>query len=53
MEDSGKLYAVLNIKRITDQVEYPDAETVSFEGEEVEERLARRHKRWTPVVGEV
>ena len=49
MEDEEGGYAILNIKRLVDVIEYPNPELFSFEGELVDDRLSRRKVRWTPV----
>ncbi len=53
MSKEDNMYAVLNVKWVTEAIALPEAKTVSFEGESLEERLTRREARWTPVIGEI
>jgi hypothetical protein len=42
-------FATLNINTILEPLAAQDAEPVSYEGESIEQRQARRERRWTPV----
>lgn len=42
-------FATLNINALRESLEVPDAEPISYEGESLEQRQARRERRWTPV----
>ena len=46
-------FATLNINTIQQPVDVPQAEAVSYDGESVGERRARREQRWTPVSGTI
>lgn len=54
IEDGGKVYATLNANCF-EQAELltQDAPVVIYESETLEQRMARRAERWTPVVGAV
>lgn len=43
-------FATLNVNTICTSIQIPDATAVSYEGESLEQKIARREKRWTPVV---
>ena len=48
---SGKgQFATLNVNAIRGLPDVPQAVPVSYDGESVEQRTARREQRWTPVV---
>ena len=53
MASDDGTYAVLNIKWITQSLDLGEPETMTYDGESVDERLARRFQRWTPVIGDV
>lgn len=42
-------FATLNVNTIRMSLEVPDAVPMSYEGESLEQRQARREQRWTPV----
>ena len=44
-------FAVLNIEHLVDDIRYPEINSLKWEHENLEMRLARRHKNWTPVIG--
>lgn len=46
-------FATLNVNAIRDSLPLQEAVPVSYEGESVEQREARRAQRWTPVAGSV
>jgi hypothetical protein len=46
-------FATLNINTIRAPLEVPAAVAISYEGESLEQKQARREQRWTPVVGAV
>ncbi len=46
-------FATVNINTLCEPVMVADAQPVSYEGESIEERQARRERRWTPVEGAV
>ena len=46
-------FATLNINTIRAPREVPAAVAISYEGESLEQKQARREQRWTPVVGAV
>ena len=52
MKTDDGAFAVLNAELITTQLDLPEPPSVSFDGEDLDERLARRHAGWTPVVGD-
>ena len=45
------MIAVLNAELIVEQLDLPAPPSVSFDGEDLKERLGRRNVGWTPVVG--
>jgi hypothetical protein len=49
LESGAGQFATLNINTIDAQLGVPEATPVSYEGESVEQRRARRRQRWTPV----
>jgi len=52
MRTDDGAFAVLNAELISTQLDLPEPPSVSFDGEDLDERLARRHVGWTPVVGD-
>jgi hypothetical protein len=46
-------FATLNINTIRAPLEVPAAVPISYEGEPLEQKQARREQRWTPVAGAV
>ncbi|MDA0821186.1 MAG: hypothetical protein O3C28_02025 [Proteobacteria bacterium] len=46
-------FAVLNVEHLSADLRLPTPPEVSFDGEDLEQRLARRNSGWTPVEGEV
>jgi hypothetical protein len=49
-ESAGRRYAVINVRALeAPPPELPAPATLSFDGEQPEERNARRLQRWTPV----
>ncbi len=44
-------FAVLNIEHLIDDIRCPEIGSLKWEHENLETRLARRHKSWTPVIG--
>jgi len=53
MESEEGHFAVLNIGHLTDDLALPERNPIVWQDEELETRLARRHKTWTPVTGDV
>jgi len=53
MSTENGTFAVLNVEHMVENLALPTPAEVSFEGETVEARLARRNAGWTPVIGEV
>ena len=49
--DAGN-FAVLNIGRLARDLPLPKRNPIEFRGEDLESRLARRHKNWTPVIAD-
>ena len=50
LTDKGT-FAVLNIEHLVDDLLLPETGSLAWESEDLESRLARRHKTWTPVIG--
>ena len=51
MEDGGRRWATVNVNALADRARFTRApQPVSYEGEDREQRIARRKLRWTPVV---
>ena len=50
LTDKGR-FAVLNIEHLVDDLLLPEINNLVWESEDLESRLARRHKTWTPVIG--
>ena len=46
-------FATVNVNTLAQTLALPAAQPVSYEGESIEERQARRERRWTPVEGAV
>ena len=46
-------FATVNINTLCEPVTVADAQPVSYDGESIEQRQARRERRWTPVAGDV
>ena len=46
-------FATVNINTLREPVNTPDPQPVSYEGESIEQRQARRERRWMPVEGAV
>jgi hypothetical protein len=49
MRVDGANLATLNLNCLIDQPPMPEPVAVDYEGESVEERMARRRRNWTPV----
>lgn len=49
--DAGS-FAVLNIGQLAEELPLPERYPIKFRGEDLETRLVRRHKNWTPVIGD-
>ena len=50
LTDKGR-FAVLNIEHLVEDLLLPEINNLAWKSEELESRLARRHKTWTPVIG--
>ena len=50
LTDKGR-FAVLNIEHLVEDLLLSEINNLSWESEDLESRLARRHKTWTPVIG--
>jgi hypothetical protein len=48
MEEDGHGYAVVNINAFAARDRFPAPQAMSYDGETVEQRLARRRERWMP-----
>jgi hypothetical protein len=53
MTTSSGTVAVLNAEHLVEKLSLSEPPHVSFDGENIDERLARRNTGWTPVIGEV
>jgi hypothetical protein len=51
LETSRARFATLNVNTMGCAAQAPAAVAVSYEGETLEDKLARREQRWTPVAG--
>lgn len=49
----GRPFAVINANALDARAEIPVAEPISYDGEDVEARLARRATKWTPVTMQI
>ena len=43
-------FATLNVNTMAGVADVPAAQPVSYDGESIEQRIARRETRWTPVI---
>ncbi len=48
LEADGRAWATVNVNALDDRDRFAPGEPVSFEGEDVAGRVARRKARWTP-----
>ena len=53
IEVNGRAYATLNANCFEGEALMQDAPIVVYEGETLEQRMARRVAKWTPVVGAI
>ena len=53
MESDQGRFAVINLENLVDNLPLPEGHPIAWQGEDLETRLARRHKNWTPVIGGV
>ena len=50
LTDKGR-FAVLNIEHLVEDLLLPEINNLAWKSEELESRLARRYKTWTPIIG--
>jgi hypothetical protein len=51
MQTRVKRFGIINVRTLNlSMASLPEVVEISYEGEEMAERLARRENRWTPVV---
>lgn len=48
MAEGERAFAVININALADRERFRAAQSMSYDGETVEQRLARRRERWMP-----
>ncbi|NIO42770.1 MAG: hypothetical protein GTO41_23045 [Burkholderiales bacterium] len=53
MEQEGRSLSVINVNVLGERGEFGEGESVSYEEETTESRLARRSHRWTPARVEI
>ena len=49
MKNEKGIYTVINLEYLIDQVRIPKIDKLNWQDEDIQSRLSRRHKTWTPV----
>ena len=49
MNNEKGIYTVINLEYLIDQVRIPKIDKLNWQDEDIQSRLSRRYKTWTPV----